>query len=181
MTLAGTARAAAAATAFAAFAAAFLHGPEGASGSAEAERLPAPSHRAQPPVTQPALVTPGRDPFAAPPDVPDARAAAAAPREAATVLAALPHVPPALGPLPPNAGAPPEPSATASPQARVAAVVTGAHPVALIVEAAQTRLLAVGDRFGGSAIASIRADGVRLRDGTFMAIAPQAHSASGGW
>jgi hypothetical protein len=92
-------------------------------------------------------------------------------------------IPAALGPLPPNTGAlngplpsnPGAPNGTlplAAQTARVTAVVTGAHPFALVEDAGATRLVTVGDRIAGDAIAAITAGGVRLANGSVLAIAP---------
>ena len=124
---------------------------------------PAPEPRA-------VIVEPRRDPFTGAP-VAAAAPGPAMPREPA---ARMPSVPAAIGPLPPNAGAGsgPFPLATAL---RVTAVMTGAHPFALVDEGGTTRILTIGDAFGGAVIAAIRVDGVHLASG---AIVPLAASAS---
>jgi hypothetical protein len=93
-------------------------------------------------------------------------------------------VPAVLGPLPPNAGAPRAaspfgapppfgaPSPFAAPPVRVTAVVTGAHPFALVDEPGTTRLVTVGDRVAGQTIAAITADGIRLANGAVLTVAP---------
>ncbi len=122
-----------------------------------------------------ALVLPRRDPFSAAvarPAQPDRRAAFA-------------PAPAGLPVLPPNAGAPPypfaaplhalaasPPTASAPRSVVVKAVVTGPRPVALVVDSGTTRLITVGDRIAGAAIAAIDAGGVRLADGTLIPVAP---------
>ncbi|MGD1066971.1 MAG: hypothetical protein ABR975_09160 [Vulcanimicrobiaceae bacterium] len=98
---------------------------------------------------------PRRDPFAG-----DEEPSASSPSPApASSLPAIPAVPAALPILPPNAAAP---NATV----RVAAIVTGAHPFALITDERGPHLLARGDRIAGSVVATIDGTGVMLVDGS---------------
>jgi hypothetical protein len=171
-------RAAFALAAFAAFAGAFLRAPSSAGGARSDPRPVAPVRRPAPAPGTSALV-PRRDPFAEPPDA--TPGAPAAPDATAAL-----RVPPVLGVLPPNAGAPPlpfplpvrpappAPFRPPAPAARalVAAVASGPRPVALVVEAGATRLVGIGDRVGASTIAAIAPDGLRLADGTLLRIAP---------
>jgi len=170
------ARAACAAAAFAAFGGAFADAPQRAAGEAAAPGDGAPAVRALEPDARGArlaIVPLRRDPFAAP-------RPAATPRSASSSTARRTPSPP-LPVLPPNAGAPPfpfvlAPRALVSPappvRALVSAVVTGPRPAALIVDGGGTRLVTVGDRVGAATIAAITADGVRLRDGTVIHVAP---------
>jgi hypothetical protein len=66
------------------------------------------------------------------------------------------------------------PQAFGTPMMRVTAVVTGAHPFALVDEAGTTRLVTVGDRLAGEAIAAITAGGVRLAHGSVLPVAPDS-------
>jgi hypothetical protein len=114
-----------------------------------------------------------RDPFAEP-----------APSPAATSAAMQAHVPAvgAIEPLPSNLahdtipalpGAPPdEPPATSDP--RVTAIVTGAHPYAMLDSGGVHAIKGLGDRVGGIAILSIDLDGVRLSDGRRLIVDPAA-------
>ena len=161
-----------AAAAFAAFASAFAGVPLDAQGAARrdpATPAPTPAQRAAPL----AIVLPRRDPFAGggAPEPPTARTPAPA--------AAIP-LPAALGPLPPNAGAGPLPFPLASETSQVRAVITGAHPFALVEDAGTTRLVTVGDAIAGDTIAAITADGVRLAHGGTIAVAPSAAAARPG-
>jgi hypothetical protein len=111
----------------------------------------------------------GRDPFAEP--------AASAPAPATLARSASSASSPsavALGiaPLPSNLAdetipaIPGEPSAAATEGLRVTAVVTGAHPYAMIERAGVHEIKGLGDRIGHSAIVGIDLDGVRLDDGS---------------
>ncbi|HTW83420.1 MAG TPA: hypothetical protein VMD91_05050 [Candidatus Sulfotelmatobacter sp.] len=101
-------------------------------------------------------VRPNRDPFAGPEGTP-----APAPSAA---LALVPSLSAAVPVLPPNPGAggaaPPD---VAPP--RLAAIVTGARPFALVDDPRGPRIVTVGDRLDGSSVAAIGATGVRLADG----------------
>jgi hypothetical protein len=158
--LARASRLALAAAAFAAFAAAYATTPLSARGwlHSSARALEAAAPAASP---RDVVVVPVRDPFAAP-----AAAAERPPPASPRAEAALPAIPAMLAPLPPNAGA----LRTAPPQLapRVAAVVTGPHPYALIDEGTTTRLVAPGETLGGVPIVAIDAGGVRLRTGTVV-------------
>jgi len=172
--------------AFAAFAGSFVTTPFAARGAADlagAELHPARS------ATPAALtvVLPRRDPFAgaALPAPSTERVSSLSAMPGNTRMPALPAlpafpapaagaaIPATLGPLPANAGAPDPPFAT-SPNAgvRVTAVVTGAHPYALVDDARTARLVTLGDRIGDDAVVGIAADGVRLRRGGTLPLSP---------
>jgi hypothetical protein len=176
-------RALLAAAAFAAFGAAFVTTPIVARG--EPGTVAEPQAPFASPVVRTALadVPPRRDPFAggdtlAPrSNMPEAHVPIAMP-----AIPAFPQIPAALRALPPNAGAGDGAFPFASgprTAAIVTAVITGPHPFALVDEGGTTRVLTVGDRISGDAIAAIGAAGVRLSDGTTLAIAP-THPAPGG-
>jgi hypothetical protein len=76
-----------------------------------------------------------------------------------------------LAPLPPNAGASMSPVDT-TPMERVSAVVTGAHPFALLEEGSTARLLSIGDDHEGRRISAIDQNGVHLDDGTLLKLSP---------
>jgi hypothetical protein len=124
------------------------------------------------PEPQAVIVPPRRDPFAgaAIAEV----AGAATPREPS---ARMPSIPAAIAPLPPNAGAATGPFPTA-PSLRVTAVMTGAHPFALVDEGGTTRILTTGDELGGALIAAIRFDGVHLASGAIVPLATPASAQS---
>jgi hypothetical protein len=157
------------AAALAAFSAAYVTTPivaRSQSGSL-ANHAPAPASAA--PEARAVIVAPRRDPFAGAP-VAEGGQSAATPREPAS---RMPSVPAAIGPLPPNAGAGTGQIPLASPL-RVTAVMTGAHPFALVDEGGTTRILTTGDEFGGGIIAAIRVDGVHLASGTIVPLATLA-------
>jgi len=166
-------RLALAAAAFVAFAAAYGTTPLSARGWLRAPERPSQA-TVPPPAQRDVAVAPARDPFAAP------EAAAEPPPPAAPAMQraepALPAIPALMGALPPNDGA----FGAAPPQfaVRVAAVVTGPHPYALVDEGERTRLVAPGDTLGGIPIVAIDARGVRLRTGTI--VAPTLPSIPGG-
>jgi hypothetical protein len=89
----------------------------------------------------------------------------------------MPTVPAAIGPLPPNAGAGGGPFPPA-PATRVTAVMTGAHPFALVDEGGTTRIVTTGDEFGGAVIAAIRIDGVHLISGAIVPLTTPASAQS---
>jgi hypothetical protein len=61
--------------------------------------------------------------------------------------------------------------------ARVAATVTGMHPLAVIDEpGSPARIVTVGDAVGSSFVSAIEAGGVRLADGTTLRAEASAHS-----
>ena len=171
-TLDAVSRAVLAAAALAAFGAAFVTTPMTARGDAGILADPTPSITSLPRRTALDEVVPRRDPFAGG-DPPAARSSAAPP---------FPHVPAALLPLPPNAGAkdtafPFLPGARTA--ATVTAVITGPHPFALVDDAGTTRMLTVGDRIAAESILAINVDGVLLSGGTTLA-APHARTTPGG-
>jgi hypothetical protein len=169
-----------AAAAFASFGGAFMTTPLAARVDAAAVAEPAPTVAALAPRTAFADVVPHRDPFAGG-DAPGTHTGAPLPAlqtattTASAAIPALPPIPAALRALPPNAGAGDTPfpfaGGAACPTAVVTAVVTGAHPFALVDEGGMTRLLTVGDRIGADAITAIGSDGVRLTGGTLLPVA----------
>ncbi|HEX3468904.1 MAG TPA: hypothetical protein VHT05_12575 [Candidatus Elarobacter sp.] len=118
------------------------------------------------PTQRPAISTimPRRDPFAAP------VATTVSHSESSEPQPLLPPFPAALKALPPNAGAGTAPFSPASAQ-HVTAVVTGAHPVALVDDGTTTRVVAPGDLVDGARVARIDATGVHLDAGTTLAAA----------
>jgi hypothetical protein len=160
--------------ALAAFSAAYLTTPIVArSQSGSLDHAPVRASAAPEPRT--VIVAPRRDPFAGAP-IAEVGASAAGPSEPAP---RMPSVPAAIGPLPPNAGAGSGPFPLAAPL-RVTAVMTGAHPFALVDEGGTTRIVTTGDEFGGAVIAAIRFDGVHLASGAIVPLAtpPSAQSPS---
>ncbi len=175
-------RAALALAAFAAFTGAYVTTPIAARSAAGTPPMIAPLPTPAPEPSRFAVVLPRRDPFAGAPDT-----ASAGPAHSDDARQAPHGLPPngpndatwprGLAPLPPNAGAGamPPPFATATAQssgaaaqplsARVTALVTGAHPYALLDDAGTTRLVTLGDRIGDTTIAAISGFGVRLADG----------------
>ncbi len=128
-----------------------------------------------------AAITPRRDPFAGIPEalgaspVPNAAPGAGQPAAVPTLpplpsLPALPDAIGAIGVLPANAGAglglpPSEPL-------RVTAVITGAHPSAIVEDRNGTRLVTVGDAVGDDHVDAIDAAGVHAAHGTVYPVSP---------
>ncbi len=109
-----------------------------------------------------------RDPFTEPAAIP--------PPASSNAALALPHPSAAVGPLPPNLsddGIPAMPG-TAAAGVRITAIVTGAHPYALIDAGGVHTIKGLGDRIGGVPIDAIDLDGIRLHDGTHLAVDPAA-------
>lgn len=107
-----------------------------------------------------------RDPFAEP-------AATYAPAVANSALG-LPRSAGTVGPLPPNLsddGVPAMP-APSNGSVRITAVVTGAHPYALIDNGGVHAIKGLGDRIAGVPIDAIDLDGIRLHDGTHLFVDP---------
>ena len=194
-------RAVLATLAFAAFAGAFVTTPIVARGAADLAMTTSALVTPVPIASAVAVVLPRRDPFTggAPRAGTTSTTAAFASRSASAPVSASPAtaspaipfppipplaaIPATLGVLPPNAGAARAPLPFAPQAARVAAVVTGAHPFALVDEAGTTRVVTVGDRVAGDTVAAITAGGVRLEHGGTLAAAPAeppARSDSGG-
>jgi hypothetical protein len=165
--------------AFAAFAGAYVTTPIAARSAAGTTPTVAPLPAPVPEPSRFAVVLPRRDPFAGALDT--AAAGSARSDDARLSMpsngpndATWPH---GLAPLPPNAGAAAmaPPFATVAAQslapaaqplsARATALITGAHPYALLDDAGTTRLVTLGDRIGGTTIAAIFASGIRLADG----------------
>lgn len=118
------------------------------------------------PVAAVAIVAPRRDPFAG--------GFLEQPRPPAPSAPAIDlRPPPALLPLPPNAGAP---DGTFPAAGRVSAIATGAHPFALIDDGKTTRLIAAGDSYAGRHVVAIDAAGIHLDDGTLFDLALRAAS-----
>ncbi len=162
------------AAALAAFSAAYVTTPivaRSQSGSLAAHTPEQPSTGPKP---RAVIVAPRRDPFAGASGAQRGDSGPATPREPA---AGIPSVPAAIGPLPPNAGAASGPFPLAS-SLRVTAVMTGAHPFALVDEGGTTRIVTTGDEFGGAVIASIRLDGVHLGTGAVVPLAMPAATQS---
>jgi hypothetical protein len=174
-------RAAFALAAFAAFAGAYVTTPIAARSAVGTPPTIAPLPTPASERSRFAVMLPRRDPFAGAPDT--AEGGAGRSDDARLSMSPPPNVPNdatwphGLGPLPPNAGAgamqPPFATTTAQSlaaaaqplSARVTALVTGAHPYALLDDAGTTRLVTLGDRVGGTTIAAISASGVRLANG----------------
>jgi hypothetical protein len=117
---------------------------------------------ATPTVAPLAVVSPRRDPFAG---MPEAQPSAA-PTTPPTTIPTLPPLPA----LPPNIGAgfgPPPTDAV-----RVTALITGAHPSAIVEDRHGTRVVAVGDLVAGDRVIAIDAAGVRLARGTVYSLSP---------
>lgn len=114
-----------------------------------------------------AVIAPHRDPFASAPD-------ADAPPLQMTSL--VPRIPATIGGLPSNLTGmipliPGSPNLVSRAETtRVSAVVTGAHPYALVVENNETILKAIGDTIDGSRITGITMDGVRLEGGNLRRV-----------
>lgn len=104
----------------------------------------------------PAPLRPRRDPFAGGYG-PTASSPSPAPASSLPPIAAVPANLPIL---PPNAAAPPPASV------RVAAVVTGTHPFALVTDEGGPHLVGRGDRLEGSIVTTIDGGGVTLADGS---------------
>jgi hypothetical protein len=104
----------------------------------------------------PAPLHPRRDPFAGE-EGPTTSSPSPAPASSLPPIAAVPA---GLPILPPNAAAP------ASTSVRIAAVVTGPHPFALITDESGPHLIARGDRLEGSVVTTIDGAGVTLADGS---------------
>lgn len=186
-------RAVLAGAAFASFAGSFVTTPLTARGDT---RTVVGSFAAPRPFATPAgfaAILPRRDPFAGdpPPRRNDgARASAipisAPPFPASSSTAANAAIPAGLAPLPPNAGAtgtplsiahagaPAASAAQPSETVRVTAIVTGAHPYALVDDGPTARLVTVGDRIGDDTVAAISAGGIRLAHGATVPLAPAA-------
>jgi hypothetical protein len=164
------------AAALAAFSAAYVTTPivaRSQSGSL-ADRVP--ERATASPEARAVVVTPRRDPFAGAriAETTDSSPAPGIPRESA---ARMPSVPAAIGPLPPNAGAAGGPFPIA-PAMRVTAVMTGAHPFALVDDGGTTRIVTTGDEIAGAVIAAIRIDGVHLASGAIVPLATPSSAQS---
>lgn len=155
-------RAAVATAAFAALTAAALTCANGGAGAAPGGDDPPANAAPLPAPTGVALTLPHRDPFAG-----GAPSAKTTPAPAMPAMPPLPSIPAAIGALPPNLRA-------ASAGARVTAVVTGAHPSALVEEGDAVRLLAPGDAFHDDRVAAIDAAGVHLAHGGTLRVTPAA-------
>jgi hypothetical protein len=155
-----TSRAALAGAALLAFAGALSNAPTTAHVAMPAAIAVATNREARP--TRFVVVVPHRDPFAD--GIP---AAAEPPARPAVAQPPFPAIAPALGPLPPNAGAR-DGLFPFSPAEHVSAIVTGAHPFALVDDGSTTHLVTVGDRYDNEKIVAIDAGGVHLEGGTTL-------------
>jgi hypothetical protein len=159
-----TVRAVLASGAFLAFAGAFAGDPLGARGAQSLVARPSPSATGRNGVVP--VVMPRRDPFAGGP----------APARTNTVRPDLstprtPALPPPFAPLPPNAGAGGGPFPVRAAHAVVRAVVTGAHPFALVESEGETRLVTLGDTVDGASVTAIAADGIHLANDHTIGVA----------
>jgi len=162
LALGPTSRAALGCGALLAFAGAFaaapltVYGAAGTTAPIVAARTPAKPVRI-------VTVVPRRDPFAGglPPVVQSVARPAIGPP--------LPPIPPAFGPLPPNAGAR-SGLVPLMPAEHVSAIVIGAPPYALIDDGSTTHLVTLGDRLGDATIVAIDAAGVHLTGGTTLSV-----------
>jgi hypothetical protein len=174
-------RAALAVAAFGSFAGAYVTTPIAPGTAKPAGPLVQPLATPPPTPTPSTVVIPHRDPFAGEPTPETAPRPVSA--EPTTSTGALPRT---LLPLPPNAGAPPEAFSLGSPPqppppttpsaptipVRVTAVITGAHPYALIDEGETTRLVTLGDRVADDSVAAISSLGIRLSNGRAVPLVP---------
>jgi hypothetical protein len=154
------------AAAFAAFSAAYVTLPLAARSESRA-LTPAIAAPPRPHERTTLVVVPRRDPFDDPPSSQRDETGMTRPHGD---VRNVPAIPPILGPLPANAGAAAG-GFVAPQQLRVAAVVTGDHPYALVDEAGTTRIVSTGDRIAGATIVDIRSDGVHLVTGEIVPIA----------
>lgn len=71
-----------------------------------------------------------------------------------------------------DSGAPSEPASagSAATMSRVTAIVTGAHPYAMIETNGDHEIKGIGDRVGGVAIVAIGLDGLRLQNGQRLTV-----------
>jgi hypothetical protein len=162
------------AAALAAFSAAYVTTPIVARSQSTSRAEGVPARASASPEARAVVVAPRRDPFAGAPVAETPGSSPAAPRESA---ARMPSVPAAIGPLPPNAGAGGGPFPP-TPAMRVTAIMTGAHPFALVDDGGTTRIVTTGDEFGGASIAAIRTDGVHLASGAIVPLAAPASAPS---
>jgi hypothetical protein len=58
--------------------------------------------------------------------------------------------------------------------ARITAIVTGAHPFAMVENGGDHEIKGIGDRLGGSPIVAIDIDGIRLQNGGRLGVDPAA-------
>jgi hypothetical protein len=149
-------RAACLGVALLAFAAAAWHDPLAAQTPPPPEPLPVATTALATP-RRVAAVAPRRDPFVGAPVSSAAQPVTDAP--------AFPRVAP-----PPIPGAPTAAIGNAAQGERVTAIVTGAHPYALVANGERTRVVTIGDRVAGVPIAAIGVQGVRLADGRSLMI-----------
>jgi hypothetical protein len=79
--------------------------------------------------------------------------------------------------IPTLPGAPPEPAeplVTGAGSARITAIVTGAHPFAMVESGGNHEIKGIGDRLGGIPIVAIDIDGIRLQNGGRVSVDPAA-------
>ena len=174
-------RAVLAGAAFVSFASAFVTAPIVARGAGGVPSEAAPPFGPPAKPTPFTAVPPRRDPFAGDPVVSRSGFASSSPAAPIAASPAMPPLPPipagaglpaAVGPLPPNDGASntPFPADSTPPggeTARVTAVVTGAHPYALVDDGTM-HLVTLGDRVAGDTVFAITSDGVRLQHGRLL-------------
>lgn len=163
-------RALLATSAFAAFAGAFVTTPFAARGAADDHIVRTAPARPAATAGPFALILPRRDPFTGDPPAAHPISPPTALMSSMTSTPSTSEIPAAIRPLPPNAGA----AGSALPFAvppRITAVVTGAHPLALLDEGGTARVVTVGDRIDGAGILAVTAAGVKLSDGTMLMIA----------
>lgn len=151
-------RAAVATVALAAFAAAVVMTANAGTGASDAGGEVAPAAVPLVLATHDAATLPHRDPFAG--GVPLAKPAGS------PALPALPRIPAAVGALPANL--------RAGGDARVTAIVTGAHPSALVEAGDTVRLLVPGDAFRDDRVVTIDGAGVHLAHGGTLRVTPAA-------
>jgi hypothetical protein len=128
-----------------------------------------------------------RDPFAEPASKPVVSAIAPAPVAEQPSLSVG-----AGGPLPSNLqsetipglpGGSPDSGPSSAPKVslqpgtdvRITAVVTGAHPFAMVESGGKHEIKGIGDRVGGIPIVAIDIDGLRLQNGGRLTVDPAAH------
>jgi hypothetical protein len=127
----------------------------------------------------PMTVPVARDPFAEP--APTSMPAPLAPAAHGELGLGMPHIGPLPGNLPGDLipsipGSVPDATVAlaggATGAARVTAVVTGAHPFAMVETGGVHELKGLGDRIAGSPVVAIDLDGIRLKNGVRLTVDP---------
>lgn len=147
------------------FTSAFVATPQTARSADEPiteQRSLVPSRQPELPV---AVIEPQRDPFVGERTLPDAPPAS---DKALPPVSSVPVMP--LQALPPNAGAGGPLLETAGPTLTVQAIVNGERPVALLIEAGTTRVVAIGDRVETTHITRILPGRIILADGRRLSL-----------